>query len=88
MAINSFVLGNAIREAHIMKQEMLKQIEKRQNNETQLEKGYESLKEAALSYVNKITQATTNLDEDEKHYIEVIEKGFQKRIGTYPVSVE
>lgn len=84
MAIDSFILGNAVRDAYIMKREAKKRVESKQNNESQFEKGFQSLKEASLSYLNKLTKVNAAFTVDEKHYIEVIEKGFQKRIGTYP----
>lgn len=84
MAIDSFILGNAVRDVYIMKREAKKRVETKQNNESQLEKGFQSLKEASLSYLNKLTKVNVAFTVDEKHHIEVIEKGFQKRIGTYP----
>lgn len=73
-----------IKEAHIIEMEKKKSQEIQKQNESQIDKGYESLKEVSISYLNKITKTFTNIGEDEKYYIEVIEKGFQKRIGTYP----
>lgn len=84
MAIDGIVLINSIKDVTIMRRETLKQAEIKQNQKSQLEKSFGSLKEAALSYLNKITKTNSKFSVDEKHYIEVIEKGFQKRIGTYP----
>lgn len=84
LVIDGAALITGIKNASIIRSEALKQEETKQNNQSQLEKGFESLKETALSYLNKIMKDNTKFTVEEKHYIEVIEKGFQKRIGTYP----
>ncbi len=84
VAADGIVLIGIMRDIQILKSEALKQQKENQNYESQLNKGFESLKEAALSYLNRITKTTTSFNMEEKHYIEEIEKGFQKRIGTYP----
>lgn len=84
LVIDGVALITGIKNASIIRSEALKQEETKQNNQSQLEKGFESLKETALSYLNKIMKDNTKFTVEEKHYIEVIEKGFQKRIGTYP----
>lgn len=84
LVIDGAALITGIKNASIIRSETLKQEETKQNKQSQLEKGFESLKETALSYLNKIMKDNTKFTVEEKHYIEVIEKGFQKRIGTYP----
>ncbi len=84
LVIDGAALITGIKDASIIRSETLKQEETKQNKQSQLEKGFESLKETALSYLNKIMKDNTKFTVEEKHYIEVIEKGFQKRIGTYP----
>ncbi len=84
LVIDGAALITGIKDASIIRSETLKQEETKQNKQSQLEKGFESLKETAFSYLNKIMKDNTKFTVEEKHYIEVIEKGFQKRIGTYP----
>lgn len=73
-----------IKETTIIEEEKRIKLESQKQRELQINKEFNSLKEISLAYLKKITKTTIQFDVDEKHYIDVIEKGFQKRIGTYP----
>lgn len=51
----------------------------------QLERSYDSLKEATLSYLNRLSKTGVEINPEEKQYIEEMEKAIQKRIGSHPL---
>ncbi len=96
---NATLLAIARKSDSIVKCEFLQQKEMEQNCINQMNKGFESLKQVAISYLDRILENDVSTDsnicstnnknfirEEQQDIIAEIKKGFQKRIGTYPNS--